>query len=135
MNAHVAEEIGNIDKDAIEIIDFIFPPETDYANRDIVISTENYYDSMAREAREDESNVEEVMLVTPIQVLFPEQSQQIAIKGTSQLEFDAVSDEGSSGYDSDQVRLARLSDPNYTTVTQLKFKRNARLQAKKGIKG
>ncbi|CAH9117196.1 unnamed protein product [Cuscuta europaea] len=67
----LAEEIGSIDKDAIEVIDFISRPETDYVNRDIAISSENYYDGMAREAGEDESNVEEVMLVTPIQVSFP----------------------------------------------------------------
>ncbi|CAH9060244.1 unnamed protein product [Cuscuta europaea] len=84
----LVEEIGNIDKDAIEIIDFISPPETDYANRDIAISTENYYEGMGREEREDESNVDEVMIVTSTQVSFPEQSQQKAIKGSSQLDFD-----------------------------------------------
>ncbi|CAH9113181.1 unnamed protein product [Cuscuta epithymum] len=59
---------------------------------------------MAREARDDESNVEEVLLVMPIQVSCLELSQQQSIKDNSQLDFDAVSDEGSLGYDSDQKR-------------------------------
>ncbi|CAH9120393.1 unnamed protein product [Cuscuta epithymum] len=98
-------------------ISHVVPLETECFNREIVTLREECPKDMPREADEDEIIVGEVMHATPIQVSFPMQIEHRAIKGVSQSDSDDASD-GSTGYDSDQELLARLSDPNYKTATR-----------------
>ncbi|CAH9136919.1 unnamed protein product [Cuscuta epithymum] len=105
----------------------ISPLDTECFNREIVTLREECPKDVPREAEED--IVREVMHATPIQVSLPMQIEHRVIKGVSQSDSDDASD-GSSGYDSDKELLARLSDPNYKTATQIELRRSARLQAK-----
>ncbi|CAH9104072.1 unnamed protein product [Cuscuta epithymum] len=87
---------------------------------------------ISNKAEESGCNEGVIFDVIPLQVSFPDQEQNkniVVIEGASQ-DVESSEEDESSGYDSDQELLDRLSDPNWKLRSQILPRRSARLQAK-----